>query len=61
MSAPADFGLRGCAEPVEVTVRNGVVDVSGRMAEADGPRLLAEVENIDDVTEVIDHLNPVRG
>ncbi|MFE7039880.1 CBS domain-containing protein [Streptomyces atratus] len=46
---------------VEVTVRNGVVDVSGRMAEADVPRLLAEIKNIDDVTEVIDHLNPVTG
>ncbi|WP_406499891.1 CBS domain-containing protein [Streptomyces sp. NBC_00846] len=44
---------------VEVTVRNGVVDVSGRMAEADVPRLLAEIKDIDDVNEVIDHLNPV--
>ncbi|MER6102910.1 CBS domain-containing protein [Streptomyces sp. NPDC001832] len=42
---------------VEVTVRNGVVDVSGRMEEADVPRLLAEIKDIDDVTEVIDHLN----
>ncbi|MCX4799087.1 CBS domain-containing protein [Streptomyces sp. NBC_01242] len=46
---------------VEVTVRNGVVDVSGRMVEADVPRLLAEIKEIDDVTEVTDHLNPVTG
>ncbi|WP_405682273.1 CBS domain-containing protein [Streptomyces sp. NBC_00057] len=46
---------------VEVTVRNGVVDVSGRMAEADVPCLLADIKDIDDVTEVIDHLNPVTG
>ncbi|WP_406385892.1 CBS domain-containing protein [Streptomyces sp. NBC_01618] len=46
---------------VEVTVRNGMVDVSGRMAEADVPRLLAEIKDIDDVTEVIDHLKPVTG
>ncbi|MFF9077114.1 CBS domain-containing protein [Streptomyces sp. NPDC014646] len=46
---------------VEVTVRNGVVDVSGRMAEVDVPRLLAEIKDIDDVNEVIDHLNPVIG
>lgn len=46
---------------VEVTVRNGVVDVSGRMVEADVPRLLAEIKDIDDVTDVTDHLNPVAG
>ncbi|MFJ7199165.1 MULTISPECIES: CBS domain-containing protein [unclassified Streptomyces] len=46
---------------VKVTVRNGVVDVSGRMAEADVPRLLAEINDIDDVNEVIDHLNLVTG
>ncbi|MFF1650455.1 CBS domain-containing protein [Streptomyces sp. NPDC058240] len=46
---------------VEVSVRNGVVDVSGRMAEADVPQLHAEIKAIDDVTEVIDHLNPVTG
>ncbi|MCX4784960.1 MULTISPECIES: CBS domain-containing protein [unclassified Streptomyces] len=46
---------------VEVTVRNGVVDVSGRIVEADVPRLLAEIKEIDDVTEVTDHLNPVTG
>ncbi|UUN25607.1 CBS domain-containing protein [Streptomyces sp. FIT100] len=41
---------------VEVAVRNGVVDLSGRMAEADVPRLLAQIKDIDDVTDVIDHL-----
>jgi osmotically-inducible protein OsmY len=46
---------------IEVTVRNGVVNVSGRIAEADVPRLLAAVEAIDDVTEVVDHLNTVTG
>jgi CBS domain-containing protein len=46
---------------VEVTVRNGVVDVSGRIAEADVPRLLAEIKDIDDVTEVINRLNSVTG
>ncbi|MFD7445660.1 CBS domain-containing protein [Streptomyces sp. NPDC059909] len=42
---------------VEVAVRNGVVDLSGRMAEADVPRLLAQIEDLDDVTEVKDHLS----
>ncbi|MFI2368090.1 CBS domain-containing protein [Streptomyces sp. NPDC018833] len=42
---------------VEVTVRNGVVDLSGRIAEADVPRLLAQIKDIDDVTEVIDRLS----
>ncbi|MET8743475.1 CBS domain-containing protein [Streptomyces sp. NPDC004728] len=46
---------------IEVTVRNGVVNVSGRIAEADAPRLLAAVEAIDDVAEVVDHLNTVTG
>lgn len=46
---------------VEVTVRNGVVDISGQMAEDDVPRLVAEIKDIDDVTEVIDHLYLVSG
>lgn len=46
---------------VEVDVRNGVVDVRGQMAEDEVPRLLAEIKDIDDVTEVIDHLKLVTG
>ncbi|WP_328404261.1 CBS domain-containing protein [Streptomyces sp. NBC_00390] len=42
---------------VEVTVRNGVVDLSGHMAEADVPRRLAQIKALDDVTAVIDHLS----
>ncbi|MCX4510672.1 CBS domain-containing protein [Streptomyces sp. NBC_01619] len=41
---------------VEVTVRNGVVDLRGHVAKADVPRLLAQIKDLDDVTEVIDHL-----
>lgn len=46
---------------VEVNVRNGMVDVRGQMAEDEVPRLLAEIKDIDDVTEVIDHLQLVTG
>ncbi|MEV0493063.1 CBS domain-containing protein [Streptomyces atratus] len=44
---------------LEVTVRDGVVDLGGRMAEADVPRLLAQIKGIGDVTEVIDHVSRV--
>lgn len=41
---------------VEVTVRNGVVDLTGRMDSTWIPRLLEAVGEISDVTEVRDHL-----
>lgn len=45
-------------DSVEVAVRNGVVDVRGRM-NADGiPELLRAIGDVDDVTEVVDHLVP---
>ncbi|MFF1502727.1 CBS domain-containing protein [Streptomyces sp. NPDC058316] len=40
--------LPAARHTVEITVRNGVVDVSGRTVEAAVPRLLAEIKNIDD-------------
>jgi CBS domain-containing protein len=43
-------------ETVEVTVRNGEVEVSGRMDKGGIPQLLEEIKKIDDVTEVVDHL-----
>ncbi|MFH8387212.1 CBS domain-containing protein [Kitasatospora sp. NPDC018058] len=42
---------------VEVTVRNGVVDLAGRLDRESIPRLVAEVRDIDDVTDVLDHLS----
>ncbi|WP_112469804.1 CBS domain-containing protein [Streptomyces triticisoli] len=41
---------------VAVTVRDGVVDLTGRMSQAAMARLVAEVEDIDDVVEVNNHL-----
>lgn len=43
---------------VEVKVRDGVVELMGRMPKAAVLRLVAEVEGIDDVVEVNDHLTP---
>jgi CBS domain-containing protein len=43
-------------DTVEVTVRNGEVEVTGRMDQGGIPQLLAEIKQIDDVTEVVDHL-----
>ncbi|MEU6973194.1 CBS domain-containing protein [Kitasatospora aureofaciens] len=42
---------------VEVTVRNGVVDLTGRLDRESIPQLLAEVRDIGDVTDVRDHLS----
>ncbi|MFJ9846647.1 CBS domain-containing protein [Kitasatospora sp. NPDC101155] len=42
---------------VEVTVRNGVVDLTGRLDRESIPRLLAEVRDMDDVADVLDHLS----
>ncbi|MGW7363727.1 CBS domain-containing protein [Streptomyces sp. NPDC054841] len=42
---------------LRVAVRNGVVNLTGRMAEADVPRLVAQIKDIDDVTEVIEGLS----
>jgi hypothetical protein len=44
---------------VEVTVREGVVDLRGQTAEADVPRLLAQIKGIGDMTEVVDHVSRV--
>ncbi|MBO1414571.1 CBS domain-containing protein [Streptomyces sp. FH025] len=41
---------------VGVTVRNGVVDLTGRLDRETVARLVAEVRRIDDVTDVLDHL-----
>ncbi|WP_338676463.1 CBS domain-containing protein [Streptomyces sp. SCSIO 30461] len=43
-------------ETVAITVRNGAVDVCGRMAGGDAERLLARIGGLADVTEVIDNL-----
>ncbi|MFE9172167.1 CBS domain-containing protein [Streptomyces kebangsaanensis] len=51
--SPAERGT------VTVTVRDGVVDLTGRMSQAAAARLVAEVEDIDDVVEVDDHLTAV--
>lgn len=42
---------------VDVTVHNGVVDLTGRMNRAGIPRLLEEVGEIEDVTEIRDYLS----
>lgn len=47
----------GARDTVEVTVHNGVVKVSGRMDEGGIARLLAQIKEIEDVTEVVDHLS----
>lgn len=44
-------------DTVEVTVHNGVVELSGRMDEDGIPRLLAQIKEIEDVAEVVDHLS----
>jgi CBS domain-containing protein len=49
----------GAPSTVEVTVRNVVVGLSGHRAEADVPRLLAQIKDLDDVTAVNDHLSGV--
>ncbi|MEU5384480.1 BON domain-containing protein [Kitasatospora cineracea] len=41
---------------VDVTVHDGVVDLTGRMDRAGIPGLLEEVREIEDVTEIRDHL-----
>ena len=46
-------------DAVEVKVHDGVVELSGRMSQAAMSRLVAEVEYIDDVVEVNNHLTPV--
>jgi CBS domain-containing protein len=43
-------------EAVEVKVHHGVVELTGRMSKAARSRLVAEVEDIDDVVEVNSHL-----
>ncbi|MGX4688048.1 CBS domain-containing protein [Streptomyces sp. JNUCC 63] len=43
-------------DAAEVTVRDGVVELTGRMSPAATARLVAEVEDIDDVVEVHNHL-----
>jgi predicted transcriptional regulator len=51
--SPADL------DTVEVHVHGGVVEFTGRMSQASMSRLLAEVEDIDDVVEVTNHLTVV--
>jgi CBS domain-containing protein len=46
-------------DAVEVQVHDGVVELMGRMSEAAMSRLLAEVEDLDDVVEVNNHLTAV--
>ncbi|WP_267243420.1 CBS domain-containing protein [Streptomyces sp. PR69] len=41
---------------VTVAVRDGVVDLSGRMAEADAKQLIVRIEDIDDVIDVRNRL-----
>ncbi|WP_415953112.1 CBS domain-containing protein [Streptomyces sp. KLOTTS4A1] len=43
-------------DTVKVTVRNGVVELDGKMRQSDVPLLLARIKDIDDVTEVRYHL-----
>jgi len=43
-------------DAVEITVRGGVVDLDGKLAEDEIPRLIAAIDAIDDVIEVNDHL-----
>ncbi|MEU6370472.1 BON domain-containing protein [Streptomyces sp. NPDC046931] len=44
---------------LEVMVHDGVVELTGRMSQASMSRLVAEVEDIDDVVEVNNHLTAV--
>ncbi|MGV9245993.1 CBS domain-containing protein [Streptomyces sp. NPDC003710] len=44
---------------LEVKVHDGVVEPTGRMSQASMSGLVAEVEDIDDVVEVNDHLTTV--
>ncbi|MET7380655.1 CBS domain-containing protein [Streptomyces sp. NPDC005526] len=46
----------GAADAVQVGVRGGVVDLQGRMPAAAAERLVAEVEDMDDVVEVRNRL-----
>ncbi|MGW1259415.1 CBS domain-containing protein [Streptomyces sp. NPDC002513] len=46
-------------DTVEVHVHDGVVEFTGRMSQASMSRLLSEVEDIDDVIEVTNHLTAV--
>lgn len=46
----------GTRPAIEIVVRNGTVDVWGRMEPADARRLLDRIEGIADVTAVVDHL-----
>ncbi|MDI9885104.1 CBS domain-containing protein [Streptomyces sp. HNM0645] len=46
----------GAGSAVEITVRNGTVDVWGRMERADARRFLERIEGLADVAEVVDHL-----
>ncbi|MGI5133249.1 MULTISPECIES: CBS domain-containing protein [unclassified Streptomyces] len=46
-------------DAVEVQVHDGVVKLMGRMSQASMSRLLAEVEDLDDVVEVNNHLTAV--
>ncbi|MDT0468616.1 CBS domain-containing protein [Streptomyces gibsoniae] len=46
-------------DTVEVRVHDGVVEFTGRMSQASMSRLLAEVEDIDDVIEVTSRLTAV--
>jgi CBS domain-containing protein len=48
--------FRSAREDVTVTVHNGVVDLSGRINRSWIPKLLQEIREIDDVTDVVDHL-----
>ncbi|MCZ4602790.1 CBS domain-containing protein [Streptomyces sp. Lzd4kr] len=43
----------------QVTVENGVVTITGRLDKAVVPELLASVRNIDDVVDVVDHIEVV--
>ncbi|WP_055491306.1 CBS domain-containing protein [Streptomyces sp. TP-A0356] len=46
-------------DTVEVRVHDGVVEFTGRMSKTSMSRLLAEVDDIDDVVEVTNHLTAV--
>ncbi len=46
-------------DTVEAQVHDGVVEFKGRMSQAAMSRLVAEVEDIDDVVEVNNHLTVV--
>jgi CBS domain-containing protein len=48
-------------DAVTVSVEDGVVSVSGRVDTERIPQLLEEIREIDDVTDVVDHLTAVRS